>query len=139
MFSLPPSFQILSIQGSRCFKVSCHQNRERCPQFLFRNIGKRQARSLFVRLAREFAEWVRADDRFEVVAPVPLNLVCFRHRGGDAANEAILDRVNRSGELFMTHTRLDDRLVLRMSIGGARTERRHVEAAWAAIRAAAGD
>jgi aromatic-L-amino-acid/L-tryptophan decarboxylase len=92
-----------------------------------------------VRLAREFAEWVRADDRFEVVAPVPLNLVCFRHRGGDAVNQAILDRVNRSGELFMTHTRLDDRLVLRMSIGGARTERRHVEEAWAAIRAAAGD
>jgi aromatic-L-amino-acid decarboxylase len=89
-----------------------------------------------VRLAQDFAGWVRADDRFELVAPVPLNLVCFRHLGGDEVNQAILDRVNRSGELFMTHTRLDGRLVLRMSIGGARTERRHVEAAWAAIRSA---
>jgi aromatic-L-amino-acid decarboxylase len=89
-----------------------------------------------VRLGQEFAGWVRSDDRFEVVAPVPLNLVCFRHRGGDDVNQAILDRVNRSGELFMTHTRLDDRLVLRMSVGGALTERRHVEAAWEAIRAA---
>ena len=92
-----------------------------------------------VRLAQEFAGWVRSDERFEVVAPVPLNLVCFRHRGGDQVNQAILDRVNRSGELFMTHTRLDDRLVLRMSIGSARTEQRHVEVAWRAIRAAAED
>ena len=82
---------------------------------------------------------MRSEDRFEVVTPVPLNLVCFRHRGGDEVNQTILDRVNRSGELFITHTRLDDRLVLRMSIGGTRTERRHVEAAWRAIRAAAGE
>ena len=92
-----------------------------------------------VRLAHEFADWVGSDDRFELVAPVPLNLVCFRHRGGDEVNQAILDRVNGSGELFMTHTRMDGRLVLRMSIGGVWTERRHVEAAWGAIRAAAGD
>jgi aromatic-L-amino-acid decarboxylase len=91
-----------------------------------------------VRLAHEFAGWVRSDDRFELVAPVPLNLVCFRHRGGDDVNQAILDRLNRSGELFMTHTRVDGRLVLRMSIGGTWTERRHLEAAWRAIRTAAG-
>ncbi len=90
-----------------------------------------------VRLAQEFAEWVRADDRFELAAPAPLNLVCFRHRGGDAVNQRILDRVNGSGRLFLTHTRLDGRLVLRMSIGASRTERRHVEQAWAAIREAA--
>jgi aromatic-L-amino-acid/L-tryptophan decarboxylase len=90
-----------------------------------------------VRLARDFAGWVEADDRFELAAPVPLNLVCFRHRGGDEANQRIPDRVNGSGALFLTHTRLDGRLALRLSIGAARTERRHVEAAWAAIRAAA--
>jgi aromatic-L-amino-acid decarboxylase len=87
-----------------------------------------------VRLAQEFAEWVRADARFELAAPAPLNLVCFRHRGGDAVNQRILDRLNASGRLFLTHTKLDGRLVLRMSIGAARTERRHVEAAWAAIQ-----
>jgi aromatic-L-amino-acid decarboxylase len=91
-----------------------------------------------VRLAAEFADWVRADDRFALAAPAPLNLVCFRHVGGDAVNQRILDRLNRSGRLFLTHTRLDGRLVLRMSIGATRTERRHVEAAWAAIREAAG-
>ena len=86
-----------------------------------------------VRLAGEFAEWVRGHPALEVVAPVPLNLVCFRHVGGDHANQAILDRLNRSGELFLTHTRLDGRLVLRMSIGGTATERRHVQQACAAI------
>jgi aromatic-L-amino-acid decarboxylase len=90
-----------------------------------------------VRLAREFADWVREDDRFELAAPVPLNLVCFRHRAGDEVNQRILDRLNGSGALFLTHTRLDGRLVLRMSIGATRTERRHVERAWAAIQAAA--
>ena len=90
-----------------------------------------------VRLAQEFAGWVREDDRFELAAPAPLNLVCFRHRESDERNQAILDRVNGSGRLFLTHTRLDGRLVLRMSIGGTLTERRHVEAAWAALRDAA--
>jgi aromatic-L-amino-acid decarboxylase len=90
-----------------------------------------------VRLGRAFAGWVRADDRFELAAPAPLSLVCFRHRGGDAINQRILDRVNASGELFLTHTRLDGELVLRMAIGGTRTELRHVERAWAAIREAA--
>lgn len=99
--------------------------------------GLRERIREHVRLAQEFAEWVRADDCFELAAPAPLNLVCFRHREGDEASQAVLERVNRSGELFLTHTRLDDRFVLRMSIGGTLTERRHVEAAWRAIRAAA--
>jgi aromatic-L-amino-acid decarboxylase len=90
-----------------------------------------------VRLARDFAEMVEADDRFELVAPVPLNLVCFRHRDGDETNQRIMDSLNRSGELFLTHTKLDGRLVLRMSIGAPRTELRHVERAWGAIQAAA--
>jgi len=90
-----------------------------------------------VRLAHEFADWVGADGRFELAAPAPLNLVCFRHRDGDEVNQRILDRVNGSGAAFLTHTKLDGRLVLRMSIGATRTERRHVEQAWATIRAAA--
>jgi len=51
-----------------------------------------------VALAQQFAAWVRQDNRFELAAPVPLNLVCFRHRDGDAANQALLDRLNRSGD-----------------------------------------
>lgn len=85
-------------------------------------------------LAQEFASWVAADDRFELATPVSLNLVCFRHRDGDAANQTIMDRLNASGALYMTHTRLHDRLTLRFSVGQLNTEYRHVEQAWARIR-----
>jgi aromatic-L-amino-acid decarboxylase len=90
-----------------------------------------------VELARSFAGWVDREPQFELAAPAPLNLVCFRHTGGDAANRAILDRVNATGRLFLTHTRIDDRLTLRMSIGQTHTELRHVERAWKHIRQAA--
>ncbi len=86
-----------------------------------------------VALAQEFARWVQADPRFELAAPVPLNLVCFRHRAGDAVNQQLLERLNASGRLYLTHTRLDGRLTLRMSIGQTHTERRHVEQAWSLI------
>ncbi|PYP70632.1 MAG: aspartate aminotransferase family protein, partial [Gemmatimonadetes bacterium] len=91
-----------------------------------------------VALAQEFAGWVAADDRFELAAPVPLNLVCFRHVGGDPANQRLLDELNDSGSLYLTHARLDGRLVLRLAIGGTFTERRHVAAAWQLIRDRAG-
>jgi aromatic-L-amino-acid decarboxylase len=87
-----------------------------------------------VALAARFAEWVRADPRFEVVAPVPLNLVCFRLRGADEPNERLLERLNASGALFLTHTRLDGKFVLRLATGGTYTEERHVAAAWRRIR-----
>lgn len=90
-----------------------------------------------VALATEFAGWVAADPAFELAAPAPLNLVCFRLRSDDARNEALLERLNASGELYLTHTKLSGRTVLRMAIGGTWTERRHVAAAWAAIQAAA--
>jgi len=89
-----------------------------------------------VKIAREFVEWVEADADFEVAARAPLNLVCFRHRGGDDVNRRIMEAVNASGRLFLTHTKLDGRLTLRMSIGQTHTERRHVAAAWEAIRGA---
>jgi aromatic-L-amino-acid decarboxylase len=87
-----------------------------------------------VTLARELASWVDADPDFELCAPVPLNLVCFRHTAGDAVNERLLGELNASGELFLTHTRLDGRYVLRMAIGATWTERRHVERGWDTIR-----
>jgi aromatic-L-amino-acid decarboxylase len=90
-----------------------------------------------VALAAEFAGWVGAHPDFELVAPAPLGLVCFRLRGDDARNEALLERLNASGALYLTHTRLAGRTVLRMAIGGTWTERRHVEAAWREIQAVA--
>jgi aromatic-L-amino-acid decarboxylase len=87
-----------------------------------------------VRLAQEFADWVRKDDRFELAAPAPLNLVCFRHKGGDAANQTIMDRLNRSGDLFLTHTKLNGKLTLRLCVGQTNTQARHVERAWKRIR-----
>ncbi len=87
-----------------------------------------------VELAQQFASWVRADDRFELAAPAPLNLVCFRHRGGDGVNQALLDRVNQSGDIYVTHTRLNDRFTLRLCVGQTHTELRHVEHAWKRIR-----
>jgi aromatic-L-amino-acid/L-tryptophan decarboxylase len=96
--------------------------------------GLRHHMRRHVELAQQFAHWVRADERFELVAPAPLNLVCFRYRAGDEANQRIMDRLNASGDLYLTHTRLNDRLTLRMSIGQSQTELRHIERAWRRIR-----
>ena len=87
-----------------------------------------------VALAQEFLAWVEQDERFEVAAPAPLNLVCFRHRGGDKANEELMNRLNRSGALYLTHTKLDGKLTLRICIGQTNTEERHVEHAWERIQ-----
>ena len=72
------------------------------------------------------------DDRFEIVAPHPLNLVCVAVRGddGDAATDALIDAANASGEALFTRTVLDGRSVLRISIGARSTQRHHVESAW---------
>ena len=90
-----------------------------------------------VAMAQQFARWVDEHRSFERVAPTPLNLVAFRHVSGDAANQQILDRINQSGRVFLTHTKLDNRLVIRMSIGQTNTRLEHVQRAWALICEAA--
>jgi len=108
--------------------------------FVIRSYGVRGLQEVVrrhVALAREFADWVAADPRFELAAPVPLSLVCFRHLGGDEANQRIMDRANASGGMYMTHTRLDGKLTLRLSIGQRTTQREHVLRAWETIRRAA--
>jgi aromatic-L-amino-acid/L-tryptophan decarboxylase len=108
--------------------------------FVIRHYGAEGLRALVrnhVALAQEFAGWVRASERFEMAAPAPLNLVCFRHTGGDEVNRLLLERVNRSGDLYMTHTVLDGRYTLRLCVGQTRTEARHVKAAWEKINEAA--
>lgn len=92
-----------------------------------------------VRLAQEFAQWVASSRRFELAAPVPLNLVCFRHGGGDAFNQRLLERLNASGKLYLTHTRLDERYTLRLCVGQSHTEARHVRAAWQRIEETAAE
>lgn len=86
-----------------------------------------------VAMAQFFAGWVRENSAFELAAPVPLNLVCFRHRGGDAINQKLMDELNASGALYLTHTKLHDKFTLRMSIGQTHTQLHHVEAAWRRI------
>ena len=101
-------------------------------------------------LAAEFASWVDAEPDWERLAPVPFSTVCFRHvprsmAGGDhgaaertdAHNAAVMDAVNRSGEVFLSHTRLDGRFAIRLAIGNVRTEERHVVRAWELLREAA--
>jgi aromatic-L-amino-acid decarboxylase len=83
-----------------------------------------------VTLAQEFATWVAADERFELLAPHPLALVTFRLRAGDEATRALMTAVNASGRMYLTHTLVHGEFALRMAIGATLTERRHVEAAW---------
>jgi len=87
-----------------------------------------------IELAQQFVGWVKEDSRFELAAPAPLNLVCFRHKGGDEINQQLMDRLNRRGDLYLTHTKLDGKFTLRLCVGQTNTEVRHVERAWKRIQ-----
>ena len=82
------------------------------------------------RLARLFASWVDESEDWELMAPAPLGLVCFRAAGDDALNEAIMHGVNATGRALLSHTRLNDKLTLRLSIGNIRTTEEHVRDVW---------
>jgi aromatic-L-amino-acid decarboxylase len=97
-------------------------------------------------LARTFAAWVERESGWEVAAPVPFSLVCFRFAPAGASeaelerlNAAILHRINRSGEAYLSHTKLNGRYVLRLAIGNIGTEERHVARAWELLRQAAAE
>jgi aromatic-L-amino-acid decarboxylase len=93
-----------------------------------------------MRLARLFASWVDADPAFERLAPVPFSVVCFRARPpagaaeADAFNARLLDEVNRGGEIFLSHTRLNGAFALRLAVGNLRTTERHVARAWEVLK-----
>jgi aromatic-L-amino-acid/L-tryptophan decarboxylase len=89
-----------------------------------------------VRLARLFASWVESDSGWEVCAPYPFSVVCFRRVGPDEDNEALLERVNATGEAYLSHTRLDGRFVLRLAVGNMRTTEADVRRAWELLQAA---
>ena len=98
--------------------------------------GLRDRLAEHMRLAQLFASWVDASADFERLAPVPFSVVCFRARGGtseeetDRLNERILESVNATGEMFISHTRLDGRYTLRLAIGNLHTAEHHVSRAW---------
>ncbi len=100
--------------------------RERIAEVLRNHIG----------WAQEFAALVDADPRFERVAPVPFSVVCFRYRGADDENRALLARLNASGEVFLSHTVLNGQYVIRMAVGNFATTREDVLLAWDRIRQA---
>ena len=87
-----------------------------------------------VRLAELFESWVRAEPGWQLCAPRPFSVVCFRREGGDEENEALMERVNATGEIFISHTKLHGRLVLRLAIGNARTSEDDVRRAWDLLR-----
>ena len=90
-----------------------------------------------MRLARLFASWVDASDRFERMAPVPFSVVCFRavrpgdsNETTDALNQRLLDGVNATGKIFISHTKVRERFTLRLAVGNIRTAETHVRQAW---------
>ncbi|HLE60417.1 MAG TPA: aminotransferase class V-fold PLP-dependent enzyme [Thermoanaerobaculaceae bacterium] len=87
-----------------------------------------------IELAQKLARWVEESNNFELAVRPPLNLVCFRHVGGDGLNRALLERLNASGSLYLTHTTLADRFTLRLCVGQTYTEERHVAKAWEKVR-----
>ncbi len=114
--------------------------------FVIRSYGVEGLRAMVrehLRLAQLFKGWVDADPRFERLAPVHFGLTCFRLAAGrpeselNALNAALLEKVNASGRVFMTHTTLNGKYALRLVVGQRTTEERHVRLAWDLIRAAA--
>lgn len=105
--------------------------------FIFRAFG-REGIAAIIRdhcaMAREFASWVEADERFELAAPVPFSVVCFRLRAPDDRNRQLLDHINSSGDAFLSHTVLNDRYVLRVAIGNIATSRETLGTLWGRIR-----
>ncbi len=101
--------------------------------------GIRAAIERAIDLAQGFAARVAAEPGWEICAPHPFSTVCFRPEGPDERSQAVLERVNAGGEIFISHTRLDGRHVLRLAIGHMRTGEADVERAWRVLRAAAAE
>jgi aromatic-L-amino-acid/L-tryptophan decarboxylase len=112
--------------------------------FVLRHLGAegiRQKLRGHIALAQEFAAWVRAEPDWEVLAPHPLSVVCFRYGPRsldevqlDALNASIMRAVNATGEVFMSHTKIDGRFAIRLAIGNLRTQRSDVEHAWRVLK-----
>jgi aromatic-L-amino-acid decarboxylase len=111
--------------------------------FVLRHFGAEGVRNRLrhhIALAQEFASWVRAEPDWEVMASHPLSVVCFRYApAGDEAhrealNAEILRAINATGEVFLSHTKIDGRYAIRLAVGNLRTQRGDVEHAWNLLR-----
>jgi aromatic-L-amino-acid decarboxylase len=91
-----------------------------------------------IRLAELFEQWVRDEPAWELSAPRPFSVVCFRREASDEDNRALLERVNAGGEIFISHTVLNGRYVLRLAVGHESTTEDDVRRAWDVLRAEAG-
>ncbi len=119
--------------------------------FVMRSFGAEALRAKLrqhIALAAEFQGWVEKDSDWELLAPVPLNTVCFRRKPAgftgsqedlNRLNKDLMDTVNRAGRIYLTHTVLDGRFTLRMCIGQTQTVRRHVVEAWEELQKSAQD
>ncbi len=108
--------------------------------FVLRYYGRDGIASIIrrhIQCAQEFARQIEGDDRFELCAPAPLSVVCFRMRASDEENRALLDRVNAEGSVFLSHTVLNGRFVIRLAVGNIGTTREHVQNAWTLLKSLA--
>ena len=113
--------------------------------FVIRSFGVTQLQEMIrehIRIARWLEQQVIAHPDFETLAPVPLSLVCFRYKPSDIAgtenlnrvNEELLGKLNATGRIFLTHTKLNGQYTLRMSVAGTQTTHQHVVQAWEFIK-----
>jgi aromatic-L-amino-acid/L-tryptophan decarboxylase len=109
--------------------------------FVLRYFGRERVEAMLrqhIQWARDFAALVEAHPDFELVAPVPFSVVCFRYKGSDAENKAVMDKANASGRVFLASTVLNEKLTLRLAIGNLETSWKDVQEAWDLLQSAAG-
>jgi len=108
--------------------------------FVLRYFGRERVEAMLrqhIQWARDFAALVEAHPDFELAAPVPFSVVCFRYRGSDAENKAVMDKANASGRVFLSSTVLNGKLTLRLAIGNLETNWKDIQEAWDLLQAAA--
>jgi aromatic-L-amino-acid decarboxylase len=115
--------------------------------FVMRYFGVEGIRSRIrnhIGMAREFARWIEESSDFELLAPVPFAIVCFRAKPQhieneseiDSLNERLMEEVNRRGRIYISHTKLNGKLTLRLVVGNIRTTQEHVLGAWEELKSA---
>ncbi|MFZ1280968.1 MAG: pyridoxal-dependent decarboxylase [Ignavibacteriaceae bacterium] len=94
-----------------------------------------------INLAKEFAGWIEQENDFEIMAPTPFSTVCFRFNHGNISedelnqlNEKLLEKINESGKIFLSHTKLKGKFTIRLTIGSIRHEKHHIKEAWELIK-----
>ncbi len=108
--------------------------------FVMRYFGRERVEAMLrshIQWAKDFAALVDKHPKFERIAPVPFSVVCFRYKGSDDENRAIMERVNASGRVFIASTVLNGKLTLRLAIGNLETTWKDVQEAWELLQEAA--